>query len=73
MEREDSGLTMVATTIGKNNNITANRYTGKIPDTELSGFIVTFKIRDKTVVLQTDSVLFQEDFDKLLGTIVFNE
>lgn len=73
MDKRDSGLTMTSTTIGKDANITANRYTGKIPDTELNGFIVTFKIRDKTAVLQTDSVLFQEDFDKLLGTVSFNE
>lgn len=73
MDKRDSGLTMAATTIGKDGKIVANRYTGKIPDTDLSGFIVTFKIRDKTAILQTDSVLFQEDFDKLLGTVVFNE
>lgn len=74
MNRKDSGLTVTSVTIGKNNNITANRYTGKIPDTkDLSGFIVTFKIRDKTAILQTDSVLFQADFDKLLGTVIFNE
>lgn len=73
MNKKDSGLTMESVTIGKDGNITANRYTGKIPDTDLSGFIVTFKIRDKTAVLQTDSVLFQADFDKLLGTVVFNQ
>ena len=74
MDKKDSNLTMVSTTIGKDNNITANRYTGTIPDTKgLSGIIVTFKIRDKTAILQTDSVLFQEDFDKLLGTVTFNE
>ncbi|MBQ5812377.1 hypothetical protein IIW29_02295 [Candidatus Saccharibacteria bacterium] len=74
MERDDSGLTMATTTIGKNNNITANRYTGVIPNTEdLVGYVVTFKIRDKTAVLQTDSVLFEEDFNKLLGTVIFNE
>ena len=73
MNRKDSGLTMESVTIGRDANITANRYTGKIPDTELSGFIVTFKIRDKTAILQTDSVLFQADFDKLLGTVVFNQ
>lgn len=72
MNRRDSGLSIAATTIGQK-GIPANRYTGKIPKTDLSGFIVTFKIRDKTAVLQTDSVLFQEEFDKLLGTIVFNE
>ena len=74
MDKKDSNLTMVSTTIGKDGNITANRYTGTIPDTkDLSGIIVTFKIRDKTAILQTDSVLFQEDFDKLLGTVTFNE
>lgn len=73
MDRKDSGFTMESVTIGKNGDITANRYTGKIPNTELSGFIVTFKIRDKTAILQTDSVLFQADFDKLLGTVIFNQ
>ena len=73
MNKKDSGLTMESVTIGKDANITANRYTGKIPDTDLSGYIVTFKIRDKTAVLQTDSVLFTDDFNKLLGTVVFNQ
>ena len=73
MDKKDSGLTMESVTIGKDGNITANRYTGKIPNTDLAGFIVTFKIRDKTAILQTDSVIFQADFDKLLGTVVFNQ
>lgn len=73
MEKKNSNLTMESVTIGKNGNITANRYTGTIPNTSLSGYIVTFKIRDKTAVLQTDSVLFKDDFDKLLGTVTFNE
>lgn len=73
MDKRNSNLTMTSITIGKNANINANRYTGTIPNTDLSGFIVTFKIRDKTAVLQTDSVLFQSDFDKLLGTVTFNE
>lgn len=74
MDRKDSGLTMESTTIGpENKKITANKYTGKIPDTELTGYIVTFKIRDKTAILQTDSVLFAEDYNKLLETVTFNE
>ncbi len=73
MEKKNSNLAMESVTIGKNANITANRYTGTIPNTSLSGYIVTFKIRDKTAVLQTDSVLFKDDFDKLLGTVTFNE
>ena len=70
MERKDSGLTMEAVTIA--GDTPANRYTGKIPNTDLSGFIVVFKIRDKTVILQTDSVLFKDDFDKLLETVKYN-
>lgn len=73
MDKKDSNLRIESTTIGKDNNITANKYTGTIPNTSLSGFIVTFKIRDKTAILQTDSVLFQADYDKLLGTVTFNE
>ena len=73
MNKKDVNLTLESTRIGKNGNITANRYTGTIPDTELSGIIVTFKIRDKTAILQTDSEIFRDDFDKLLTTVEFNE
>lgn len=73
MEKKKTNLTVESVTIGAKENITANRYTGTIPDTDLSGFIVTFKIRDKTAIMQTDSVLFQGEFDKLLGTVTFNE
>lgn len=69
MERDNSGLTVETITV---NGFTANRYSGRIPNTELSGYIVIFKIRDKTAVLQTDSVLFKEDFDNLINTITFN-
>lgn len=69
MDKKDSNLTVESVTF---NGITGNRYTGTIPKTELSGFIVIFKIRDKTAILQTDSVLFKEDFDKLLETVTFN-
>ena len=75
MNKKNSNLTVESVTIGneeKGTSVTANRYTGTIPNTDLSGYIVVFKIRDKTAILQTDSVLFKEDFDKLLGTIVFN-
>lgn len=54
------------------NDATANRYTGTIPGTEFQGIIVIFKIRDKTATLQTDSMLFEADFNKLLETISFN-
>ena len=69
MANRDSNLTMDTITV---NGTTANRYTGTIPGTDLSGFIVIFKIRDKTAMLRTDSVLFEEDFNKLLETVTFN-
>ena len=70
LERKDSGLTVTSVTL--TNGTAANRYTGKIPDTDLNGVIVIFRIRDKTVVLQTDSMSFIEDFDRLLTTITYN-
>ncbi|MBQ1373296.1 hypothetical protein IIY66_00625 [Candidatus Saccharibacteria bacterium] len=75
VDAKDSNLAVQAVTIGneeKGIQVTANRYTGTIPNTDLSGYIVIFKIRDKTVIMQTDSVLFEADFDALLNTIVFN-
>ena len=52
--------------------VTANRYTGKIPNTDLSGVIVIFKIRDKTAVLRTDSSMLVNDFNTVLSTVKFN-
>ena len=72
LEGDQATLKVESVTIGKDGNITANRYTGIIPGTELNGIVVIFKIRDKTAVLQTDSVLFQSDFDTLLSTVRFN-
>ena len=56
----------------KGMEIAANFYAGIIPNTELNGFIVIFKIRDKTAILRTDSVLFEAEFKKLIETITFN-
>lgn len=66
---KDAKLSMQTITI---KDFTANKYTGVIPNTDHNGFIVLIKIRDKTAVLQTDSVLFEADFNKLLETIQFN-
>ena len=54
------------------NGITMMRYIGTIPGTQLYGIIVVFKIRDKTVIMQTDSMLFEGDYYTLLNTITFN-
>lgn len=83
VDQKNSGLTMEVVTIGdeeKGTQVTANRYNGVIPSTELKGSIVVFKIRDKTVILQTDSERFTgadeegnlRDYEKLLGTVTFN-
>ena len=69
MENRDANLSVESATVA---GATANRYTGTIPNTELNGVIVIFKIRDKTAILQTDSMLFVEDFNTLLSTVQFN-
>ena len=69
MDKKDSNLSMEITSVA---GTTANRYTGVIPKTELKGIVVIFKIRDKTAILQTDSMFFEEDFNKILETIQFN-
>lgn len=38
----------------------------------IRGSLVLFKIRDKTLSIQTDADTFREDFDKLTQTIQFN-
>lgn len=52
--------------------VPANLYSGKIPNSELNGYILVFKIRDKTVVMQTDSVNFLNDFNQVMDSIRFN-
>ena len=69
VDNKDSKLNMSSVTF---NGVTANKYTGTIPGTEFSGYIVIFKIRDKTAIIQTDSVNFEADYDKLLETVEFN-
>lgn len=76
VDKKDATLSLEVTQVGNaeaGTSVTANRYTGTIPGTDLEGIIVIFKIRDKTVIIQTDSQLFKEDFDNLLNTITFNE
>lgn len=69
LEKKDSNLSVQAVTVA---GTSASRYTGNIPNTDLNGIIVIFKIRDKTAILQTDSMNFESDFNKLLETVSFN-
>lgn len=57
--------------VGEINGESANIYTGTLPN-KLNGKAALFKIRDKTVLLQTDSELFFGDFDTLISTITYN-
>lgn len=61
-------LTETTEPIGGEN---ATRLAGQITN-KLRGYIAIIKIRDKTAVLQTDSEIFKEDFDRILSTIQYN-
>lgn len=69
VEGKEPAMTVETITV---NGATANRYVGKIPGTEHNGIVVVIKIRDKTVILQTDSMLFESDFNALVDTVGFN-
>ena len=72
LEGETPNMRLDLVTIGQGNNVNANLYSGKIPGTEFMGYVAIFKIRDKTVIIQTDSILFEEDYSKILASIRFN-
>ena len=62
-------LTAKADTVG---GASANLYTGTIPNTEFSGAISIFKIRDKTVIITTYDQAYFSDFNNILDSIKFN-
>lgn len=52
----------------------ANIYTGQLPGGgDLQGIAAVFKIRDKTAVIQTDAMLFSDDYYKILDSVKFNQ
>jgi hypothetical protein len=57
-------------TVGKT-DATGVRYDGAISK-DMRGSLIVFKLRDKTVVVQTDAETFKPDFDALIQTIDFN-
>jgi len=69
IDKKDSRLSVRSVVV---NEVNANLYTGVIPGTEFEGFILVFKIRDKTAIMQTDSILFENDFNDIIETIEFN-
>ena len=54
------------------NGENANYYEGDLGSNNMRGVVAIMKIRDKTVVLQTDSMLFKDDFDKILASVKYN-
>lgn len=50
----------------------ANVYTGELMN-KLYGVMAAFKLRDKTVILQTDANIFSDEFYRLLDTVTFVE
>lgn len=63
------GKMTVSTTVVNNNNVDV--YEGEL-DSKFIGSVCIFKIRDKTVLLQTDANIFRDDFFRMLGTVRFN-
>ena len=53
------------------NGENANLYTGELPGTKLQGIAAVFKMRDKTAVMQTDAMIFNDDYQRILDTVSF--
>lgn len=55
------------------NGENANVYTGELPNTDkLQGMVTVFKVRDKTAAIQTDAMIFRDDYIKILDSVKFN-
>lgn len=65
---KDGKLSISVRQIGGSN---ANVYTGLL-ENNLQGMFALIKIRDKAAVIQTDAMIFQEDFNRLLDTVKYN-
>lgn len=52
--------------------VIANVYTGELLN-QIYGVMAAFKLRDKTVLIQTDANIFSDEFYKLLDTVTFVE
>ena len=74
MEDKNNNVSVETITIGSGTSaVAAEKYSGtSIKNKEWNGYSVIFKIRDKTVIFETDSVLFEEDFNKIISSITFN-
>ena len=64
-----NGKMEISTTVV--NGVDVDVYTGQSPSS-LQGIVCIFKIRDKTAIIQTDAMIFKDDFYKILNSITFN-
>ena len=62
-------LTVVSRNVG---STVANVYTGDLPS-NIRGTVTIFKLRDKTVMIQTDAAIFSDEYYRLLDTVTFVE
>lgn len=62
-------LTVVSRNVG---STVANVYTGELPN-NIQGVACMFKLRDKTVIIQTDAMIFTDEYYRLLDTVNFVE
>lgn len=63
----------LSVTVRPINGENANVYTGELPGTDkLQGMVAVFKVRDKTAVIQTDAMIFRDDYIKILDSVKFN-
>ena len=67
---ESGSLTSSSVKFG--DDTSGTRFDGAFSD-DVRGAAVVFKIRDKTVVVQTDAETFKNDFNALIATITFNK
>lgn len=61
-------MTMSVITV---NGASANLYRGTLTN-GLVGAVCIFKIRDKTVIMQSDAELYLDDFNSILNTVTYN-
>lgn len=62
-------LTLKNDTVG---GVLANIYTGEISN-DIHGAVMVLKLRDKTVLLQTDAEIFMDDFYRILESVTLIE
>ena len=63
-------MTVAVRPIGGEN---CNVYTGELPNTDrFQGIVAVIKLRDKTALIQTDAMVFVDDYYKILDSVKFN-